>query len=357
LITDQGANTLISTFSDQHTSRHCEPFNLPTMAAPKPVRILIINPNTSTHMTEALRPVVEDLSLPGAKYTYFTCPSTATVPGINSINSPDDSKESAKLCLPHLKPLLPDHDAFLVACYSEHPLVGQLKHECEVLRRKQPTSGSSTARKYVTGIFEASVVTSLSLLSLDLPVIRGAEKGEQSYQDEPGLSESPSGSTTEATGPALVGGTFGIVSTGVVWEEALRKAVNSLMSLPHSSSDSSREISGLGPSTYGRFAGCQTTGLNASELHSQPDHVVREKMIDATKRLLQGVGITDYKEGKTVSRVQAICLGCAGMVGLESAVRQACVEELGEEAGKGVQIVDGVKAGVATLYGQVRMGL
>jgi Asp/Glu/hydantoin racemase len=67
-------------------------------------------------------------------------------------------------------------------------------------------------------------------------------------------------------------------------------------------------------------------------------------MIDATRTLVSG------------GDVKAVCLGCAGMVGMDAWVREACVEELGEKEGKGVRIVDGVKAGVAILQGIVRDG-
>jgi Asp/Glu/hydantoin racemase len=54
--------------------------------------------------------------------------------------------------------------------------------------------------------------------------------------------------------------------------------------------------------------------------------------------------------------VGAICLGCAGMAGMDKMVREACVEELGEEKGGQVRIVDGVVAGVAWLEGAARSG-
>lgn len=126
---------------------------------------------------------------------------------------------------------------------------------------------------------------------------------------------------------------FGIVSTGKVWETALREAVHNMFGVTNTS----------------RFVGCQTTGLNASELHDLPAYEVRAKMKEATKRLLQ-----DGK--KANSHVRAICLGCAGMVGLEEAVRDACLEELGEEISKNVSIVDGVKAGVGSLLTLARAG-
>lgn len=63
------------------------------------------------------------------------------------------------------------------------------------------------------------------------------------------------------------------------------------------------------------------------------------------------------KPRNPTSRVKAICLGCAGMVGLDAAVREACIEELGEDEGVKVRIVDGVKAGVGLLVGMARTGM
>lgn len=218
-------------------------------------------------------------------FSFFTSPS----PGVPSINSPDDAAKSADICLPYLLPLIPHHDAFLVACYSQHPLVGMLRSECLKLTAAA-TAGGQGARKYVSGIFEASVTTSLSLI--------------------------PDNQT------------FGIVSTGKVWEDALTRGVHEFLGTLERGST--------------KYVGCETTGLNATELHDLPPEEVQAKMAAATKRLLQR-----GDEGK----VQAICLGCAGMVGLDEAVRQACIDLLGKEKGELVNIVDGVKAGVGCLFG------
>jgi Asp/Glu/hydantoin racemase len=167
----------------------------------------------------------------------------------------------------------------LICCYSKHPLVRILKDEGPVKTQSKP----------VTGIFEASVCTALQVIKPD-------ER-------------------------------FGIVSTGKVWEATLSEAVESF----------------LGTSTASeRFAGVMTTGLNATELHDAPAGEVRQKMKDATRRLV----------GK--GKVGAVCLGCAGMAGMDEMVREACVEELGEERGKAVRIIDGVQAGVAFLEGAIR---
>jgi Asp/Glu/hydantoin racemase len=149
------------------------------------------------------------------------------------------------------------------------------------------------AGKPVTGIFEASVATSLQII----------------HPDE----------------------RFGIVSTGKVWEEILGEAVEAYLGTN-------------GKDVSKRFAGVETTGLNATELHHMPQDEVKMRMKEATKRLLRK------------GNVGAVCLGCAGMAGMDEMVREACVEELGEEKGKRVRIVDGVKAGVAWLEGAVRAG-
>lgn len=219
------------------------------------------------------------------EFEFFTSPT----PGVPSINSPADAAKSAHICLPHILPLIPHHDAFLVACYS---LIGMLRSECNKTAAAA-TEGDAGARKYVNGIFEASVTTSLSLIS-----------AEQQ---------------------------FGIVSTGKVWENALTQAVH--------------EYIGSGERGSDKYVGCETTGLNATELHDLPVDAVRAKMTAATKRLLR------RREQGSLNTVQAICLGCAGMIGLEEAVRQACIEVLGDERGRLVSIVDGVKAGVGNLVG------
>lgn len=276
-------------------------------ATPKPTvtmrenTILIINPNSTESMTSGLRPLVESLHFkdvcnlpyPGipnlqvlhtdllftqSQHDFFTAPS-----GPKSINDENDAADSATHCLPALAPLLPHYDAFLVACYSQHPLVHILKAQ-DAIRNHG---------KAVTGIFEASVGTALQL-------IQPHEK-------------------------------FGIVSTGKVWEEILTDAVVALL--------------GTGEDGGKRFAGVETTGLNATDLHDAPAEEVERRMKEAAKRLVRK------------GHVGAICLGCAGMSGMDTMVREACCEELGEAEGRRVRIVDGVQAGVAWLEGVVRSGI
>lgn len=117
-----------------------------------------------------------------------------------------------------------------------------------------------------------------------------------------------------------------------MWESILTEAVEVYLgTTPTSEGDMSK-----------RFAGVETTGLNATELHDIPQEEVKKRMKEATKRLV--------RKGD----VGAVCLGCAGMAGMDEMVREACIEELGEERGRRVRIVDGVMAGVAWLEGAVR---
>jgi Asp/Glu/hydantoin racemase len=188
-------------------------------------------------------------------------------------------------CLPHLLPLLDQHDGFLVACYSDHPLVWTLQQ---------------STQKPVVGIFQASVAISLQLI----------------FRHQ----------------------TFGIVSTGDVWEGLLTNATYELIGFPGDNSGGSDRAS--------PFAGVETTGLNATELHSVPVSEVHKRIKEATKRLLDHNHHGD---------VRVICLGCAGMVGMEEIVREACVEKLGDPDGTSpFRVVDGVKAGVGILQSLVR---
>jgi Asp/Glu/hydantoin racemase len=298
--------------------------------------ILIVNPNTTTAMTDGLRPLLSSFiasstvrpiphcinafadpfppsfhhettkQLPPP--TFFTAPE-----GVPSINNGEDCHHSAEVVLPYLtgaksasssassssppsstatsSSLLDTHSAVLIACYSVHPLVSLLK---------SPSLSSSS--KPVLGIFEASLLASLALLA-------GSPATDQ----------------------------FGIVTTGAVWEKLL--------------SDGVRDFLGGGAEgeKSSRFAGVATTGLNAIELHEAPPAEVKQRLKDASKRLLR----SSREKG---GRLRAVCLGCAGMAGMDETVREACVEELGEEEGAKVSIVDGVKAGYAILEGMVRSG-
>ena len=127
---------------------------------------------------------------------------------------------------------------------------------------------------------------------------------------------------------------FGIVSTGKVWERLLTDGVMRFLQTPGFDQKVASE----------RFAGVETTGLNATELHDAPQEEVEIKMKQATTRLIQ----------KAEGNVKVICLGCAGMVGMETWVREACTGALGQQMASKIRIIDGVKAGIIMLEGLAR---
>lgn len=259
-------------------------------------------------MTDALKPILANLRYSDVRFDYFTAPSSESVTldgekttqGISSINSGEDSVLSALHCRPFVEPLVSQYDGFLVACYSAHPLVGMLKDTIQVYEEAHPTA----PRKYVTGIFEASVLTSLSLIS--------------AFQHTSGLEKVPARNT------------FGIVSTGSIWETELSHAVTGMLLNPSDKVNS--------PSSA-RFAGVATTGLTAVELHTTSAEEVKRRIINATEQLLRS----------SSDSVGAVCLGCAGMAGMEEAVREGCFRAYGQQLGSRVRIVDGVVAGAGML--------
>jgi len=183
---------------------------------------------------------------------------------------------------------LKEYDCVLVACFSVHPLVQSLAAE-------QGSKGLLS----VTGIFEASILTSLSLLT-----------------NSPSLN------------PPVR--TWGIITTGKFWEDHLTAGVKAF--LGHD--DQSGNLN---------FAGVESTGLVASDFHSGVNpSVIEERLKEATRRLLQR------------GDVQCVAMGCAGMAGLEGIIRNVAVEVYGKEKGNLVYIIDGVKAGIGLLEQMVR---
>ncbi|KAJ6262170.1 hypothetical protein Dda_2975 [Drechslerella dactyloides] len=130
-----------------------------------PRSILVINPNSTASITDGLKRMLEPL-VPAD-----VCPPSAPA----SINDSESSARSADACLPTLISFLPHHAGFVVACYSEHPLVPLLRQY---------------TKKPVVGIFEASITHALLL-----------------------------------KGP----GGWGIVTTGKIWEDLLSIGVGNFV--------------------------------------------------------------------------------------------------------------------------------
>lgn len=211
---------------------------------------------------------------------------TAPPESPSSINDSKDIDDSDNAVFKDLRytGILKDYDGVLVTCYSSHPLVKNI-------------SILGGQRLLVTGIFEASILTALPLLSWDPDHMR--------------------------TG-------WGIVTTGVFWEAHLTGGVKDFLGQP------GRDKNSL-------FLGVHSTGLDAADFHGgvSPD-LIRSRLKEATRRLLH--------EG----RVQCVVLGCAGMSGLDEIVRSTIREEYPTEWTKSVYIIDGVKAGIGVLEQMVK---
>ncbi|KAI1842053.1 hypothetical protein JX265_013592 [Neoarthrinium moseri] len=240
--------------------------------------ILVLNPNSSKDMTETIETAIGAIPLSDStSLEFYTAPSAAPP----SINDGDDIAASTVAVLADGWWDTGNERSFagmLVACYSVHPLVGQL-------RQKQ-------SRPVVTGIFEASILTALALLR----------------------------------GP---GDKWGIVTTGKWWEEHLANGVLDFLGAPEKTDRTENS----------KFAGVESTGLNASDFHhGVAPEVVNRKIRDATKRLLAKGNVT------------CIVMGCAGMAGMKAEIQKAAREARGEEfVRKTLSVVDGVGAGILQL--------
>lgn len=169
----------------------------------------------------------------------------------------------------------------LVACFSVHPLVGTLADR-----------DGEFGKLAVTGIFEASILTCLSLL-------RPRKK-------------------------------WGIVTTGKFWEQHLTEGLDSFLGTQSNVANA-------------RFAGIETTGLTAGDFHGGVDpQVVRKRLVEATTRLLKK------------DNVECVVMGCAGMAGLEEIIRSVAVDEYGPEKANELLVIDGVKGGIGLLEQMVR---
>lgn len=210
------------------------------------------------------------------------------------LSSLEGIKQSAELCFPHLLQYLDTHDALLVACFSRHPLVGQL--QAEINRRR--ASGKKPKTTAVTGILEASVVTAMTL----------------------------AGATPERK--------WGVISTDHSWREWTDEAVTDFLGIP-------------APRTaIGRYLGCETVGVQAEALERQGESIMDGYVKTALEKLLS-------RQDSNDAGAPVIILGCAGLYQLDRSIRNNCRELLGE-SGEGVAVVDGVKVGIGMLLSLVR---
>lgn len=93
----------------------------------RPLRILVVNPNSTSAITEALRGVLGQTCPPDIALTFFNPPTGP--PGIKDVET---ANQSCAACLaeftstsPRVDPL--DYDGVVIACFSTHPLIDALR--------------------------------------------------------------------------------------------------------------------------------------------------------------------------------------------------------------------------------------
>ncbi|KJK76625.1 hypothetical protein H634G_08213 [Metarhizium anisopliae BRIP 53293] len=236
------------------------------------MRILLLNPNSSEAMTRGMVQAAKSTPVSNSVEIHSMTASSRAPP---SIDNSEDIQASTKVVLselPAADAARNNWDAILVACFSVHTLVPEL---------------SNWFDGPVTGIFEASILTAMSLL----------RPGEQ----------------------------WGIVTTGKFWEKHLSDGVYEFLG-----------VDAAGRST--KFAGVASSGLTAGDFHTVPPEEVKTKLSLATKGLLES------------GNIACVVMGCGGMAGLEDIIRSTAKEVYGEKRAGELYIVDGVKAGIMQLH-------
>ncbi len=219
------------------------------------MRILMINPNTSVSFTDKVRRIAEGAAAGGTEVVAVNPAS-----GPRSIEGIYDELLSSAGVLELAIAQLDDFDAFVIACYSDHPTIYALRE---------------ITTKPVLGIAEASMLTA-----------------------------------------CMLGHKFSIVTTNCEWEPLLADAVRHY---------------GLAE----RCASVRSTGMAVLALESSPPEVTDGLIIEAARRAVEQDG------------ADVICLGCAGMAGLDKKVADAL----------GVPVIDGVVSALKLLEGLVAAGL
>ncbi len=219
------------------------------------MRILIINPNTSESFTEKIQAIAGRYALPTTRALAVTAAS-----GPRSIESIYDELLSSPGTLETALAHLDDFDAFVIACYSDHPSVYALREITD---------------KPVLGIAEASMYVA-----------------------------------------CMLGYKFSVVTTNREWEPLLWDAVRHY---------------GLAD----RCASVRSTGMPVLALESASPEETYQMILNTARQAIE------------VDGAEVICLGCAGMAGLDKALEK----ELN------LPVVDGVVSALKLLEGLVGYGL
>lgn len=219
------------------------------------MRILLINPNTSEEFTNRVQKIADQYASP-----------TTTVVAVNPTSGPRSIEGVYDELLSSLGTLecalehLDDFDAFVIACYSDHPTIYALREITE---------------KPVLGIAEASMYIA-----------------------------------------CMLGYKFSVVTTNEEWEPLLMDAVRHY---------------GLAD----RCASIRSTRMPVLALESASPEENRQMILRAARLAMDE------------DDAEVICLGCAGMAGLDKRIEQ----ELG------IPVLDGTVCALKLLEGMVGYGL
>ncbi|KAL5325916.1 hypothetical protein ACEPPN_007050 [Leptodophora sp. 'Broadleaf-Isolate-01'] len=96
-----------------------------TGSSTKTINILLINPNGTSSMTDACLRSLADTLPPHCTVTGFTSPH----PTPSAIEGHLDGVLSSAAAIRAVVPIASKYDAFLVACFSAHPLINALREE------------------------------------------------------------------------------------------------------------------------------------------------------------------------------------------------------------------------------------
>ena len=219
------------------------------------MRILFINPNTSEEFTNRIQEIAQQYAFPGTEVVAMNPAS-----GPRSIESIYDELLSAAGTLELLISELDNFDAFVIACYSDHPTIYAAREITD---------------KPVLGIAEASMYLA-----------------------------------------CMVGRKFSIVTTNDEWEPLLWDAVHHY---------------GL----TGRCASVRTTGMAVLDLEAGGEQDTFSLILTGARQAIETDG------------AEVICLGCAGMAGLDKQLEESL----------GAPVIDGVVGALKLLEGMLSYGL
>ncbi|KAL2884987.1 hydantoin racemase [Ceratocystis lukuohia] len=190
------------------------------------MKLLVLNPNSSQHMSKGAKKVLDahaaSLANTTAEVSIYTAPKTSPA----SIDDDEGIEASCEAV-----------QADISSCFSVNPLVGEIS---------ELANKDRTQKAPVTGIFEASVLDAHR---------RAIAAHSTSASDE--KREIPR---------------WGIITTGKFWEKHLAEGVANYLQVE--------------PDQNPYFAGVFSTGLNAGDFHNIDPDTVEQRLCQAVERLL-----------------------------------------------------------------------